>query len=258
MTNFVDVTELSGDRVTKEQVQRIVHRYQWAGKYCSNKDVLEVACGTGQGLGYLLNLSKSFEAGDYSKELLAMATKYYGERVSLTKFDAQDMPYKDSSKDVIILFEAIYYIPDPEKFVAECKRVLRLNGIVLISVPNNELEDFNPSPYSFNYYNKNELAKLFSKFGFQSSFYGYMEVDTKNLIQKILIFIKKMTISFRLMPKTMAGKKLLKRLVFGKLIPMPSEISGDEFEFLFPAKLNNIVTDKSYKVIYSAAILNNK
>ena len=67
-----------------------------------------------------------------------------------------------------------------------------------------------------------------------------------------------MTISFRLMPKTMAGKKLLKRLVFGKLIPMPSEISGDEFEFLFPAKLNNIVTDKSYKVIYSAAILNNK
>ena len=48
MKNFVDVTELSGDNVTKEQVERIVHRYQWAEKYCLGKDVLEVGCGTGK------------------------------------------------------------------------------------------------------------------------------------------------------------------------------------------------------------------
>ena len=76
MKNFVDVTELSGDNVTKEQVERIVHRYQWAGKYCLDKDVLEVGCGTGQGLGYLLKLSKSLEAGDYSEEILSIAIKY--------------------------------------------------------------------------------------------------------------------------------------------------------------------------------------
>ena len=255
MKNFVDVTELSGDNVTKEQVERIVHRYQWAEKYCLGKDVLEVGCGTGQGLGHILKSSKSLEAGDYSEEILSIPIKYYGKRVSLSQFDAQDMPYKSSSKDVIILFEAIYYIPDPDKFIAECKRVLRSNGVVLIATANKELQDFNPSPHSYKYYNNEELAKLLMKFGFQSSLYGYMEINKIKLSQKILSFIKKTTISLGLMPKTMAGKKLLKRLVFGRLVPMPFEISGDEFEYYPPVKLKEDITNNSYKVIYCAATL---
>jgi len=39
---------------------------------------------------------------------------------------------------VIILFEAIYYIPDAEKFVEECARVLRLGGKVLIATANKD------------------------------------------------------------------------------------------------------------------------
>ena len=33
----------------------------------------------------------------------------------IKQFDAQDMPFEDKSKDVIILFEAIHYIPDADK-----------------------------------------------------------------------------------------------------------------------------------------------
>lgn len=256
MKNFVDVTELSGDNVTKEQVERIVHRYQWAGKYCLDKDVLEVGCGTGQGLGYLLKLSKSLEAGDYSEEILSIAIKYYGKRVSLFQFDAQDMPFKNSSKDVIILFEAIYYIPDPDKFISECKRLLRSNGVVLIATANKELQDFNSSPHSYNYYNSEELAKLFAKFDFQSNLYGHMKINKTKLSHKVLSFVKKTAISLKLMPNTMAGKKLLKRLVFGKLISMPFEISGDEFEYYPPLKLKQDTVNNSHKVIYCAATLN--
>ena len=253
---FVNVTEVSGDSVTKEQVQRMVHRYQWAGKFCTDKDVLEVACGTGQGLGHILNLSKSLEAGDYSSELLSIPIKYYGERVSLCQFDAQDMPYKSSSKDIIILFEAIYYIPDPDKFIAECKRILRPNGVVLIATANSDLDDFNPSPHSYNYYNKEEMYKLFIEFDFHSNFYGYMEINERLLSHKILRFIKKTVVSLGLMPKTMAGKKLLKRIVFGELVPMPFEISGQEFEYYPPVKLERESSDKNFKVIYCAATLN--
>lgn len=35
MTDFLDVTEIAGDDVTREQVVRIFHRYAWAAEYCA-------------------------------------------------------------------------------------------------------------------------------------------------------------------------------------------------------------------------------
>ena len=65
-TNYYDVTEMSGTKVSKEQVERMCKRYYWAKNYCINKDVLEVACGAGQGLGYLQNFSNTIEAVSYT------------------------------------------------------------------------------------------------------------------------------------------------------------------------------------------------
>jgi ubiquinone/menaquinone biosynthesis C-methylase UbiE len=253
MDDFVTVTELSGDSVSEEQVERMVHRYQWASKFCQGKDVLEVGCGTGQGLGIFSKVSNSIEAGDYSETLLSVPIEYYGKKVNLRQFDAQEMPYEDSSKDIVVLFEAIYYIPDAKKFVAECKRVLRSNGVVLVATANKELEDFNPSPHSYSYYNCAELQSLFGDFGFKSQFFGFMEISKDEFKGKLTKFLKKMAVSFGLMPKTMAGKKLLKRLVFGKLVPMPYEITGDEYKYLEPTRIVNNSEESNFRVIYCLA-----
>jgi len=163
LIDYLSVTEISGSYVSREQIERICNRYYWAGKYCNNKDVLEVACGTGQGLGYLLKIAKSLNAGDYSEKILEIAREHYGNRITLKQFDAQNMPYKDNSIDVIILFEAIYYLPSVEKFISECRRVLRDRGKVLIATVNKDLYDFNPSLYSCKYYGVVELKELFIK-----------------------------------------------------------------------------------------------
>jgi len=102
--DYISVTEIAGDEVTQEQIDRMCNRYYWVGEYCRDKDVVEAACGSGQGLGYLSRIARSFEAGDYSDEILSIARQHYGERISLRQFDAQDMPFEDKSKDVIILF----------------------------------------------------------------------------------------------------------------------------------------------------------
>ncbi|MCB1737073.1 MAG: class I SAM-dependent methyltransferase [Gammaproteobacteria bacterium] len=257
MTNvdFQSVTELAGDEVTSEQVERICHRYTWAASYCEGRDVLEVACGTGQGLGYLASVANSLVAGDFSESILDIARHHYGERIALRQFDAQQMPYDDASLDVVILFEALYYIPDADRFVAEARRVLRPGGQVLIATANKDLFDFNPSPFSHTYYGVVDLGALFSRHGFATRYFGHLPIREISGRQKLLRPIKRAVVALGLMPKTMAGKKLLKRLVFGKLIPMPAEVRADMFPFEPPLVLPDDRPDTQHKVIYCAATL---
>lgn len=272
-TDYVQVTEIAGDEVTQEQIDRLCNRYYWAGQYCADKDVVELACGTGQGLGYLKGIAKTMEGADYSEPILSIARKHYSDRVTLRQFDAQDMPYEDQSKDVLILFEAIYYLPDAEKFVKECTRVLRPGGRVLIATANKDLFDFNPSPYSHKYFGVVELNGLFGKFGFQTEFFADAPVAKVSLRQKILRPIKKIVVSLGIMPKSMAGKKLLKKLVFGGLLEMPAEIgpqitqigadSGKEVGeenvyrgyYQVPDSISCKEKNASHKVIYCMATL---
>lgn len=251
--DYLSVTELAGDDVTSEQVERICHRYYWAGKYCIDKDVLEVACGTGQGIGYLAGLARSVKAGDYTAEMLDIARNHYKDRFDFLQFDAQEMPFEDQCFDVVIIFEASYYLPDAERFVAECARVLRPNGVVLLATANKDLFDFNPSPYSHVYHGTEELQQLFAKEGFSTECFGYMPVEALSLKQKILRPVKKFAVEMGLIPKTMAGKKLLKKLVFGGLISMPAEIRPEMYDYKEPEKLDCALPDTRHKVIYCAA-----
>ncbi|MDR7866283.1 MAG: class I SAM-dependent methyltransferase [Sporomusaceae bacterium] len=258
MPDFSTVTELAGDDVSQEQVERICHRYYWAGGYCTGKDVLEVACGSGQGLGYLAGKAKSMAAGDYEGKILSIANAHYGDRFELKQFDAQSMPYADSSKDIIILFEALYYIPSASKFATECRRILRPGGKVLIANANKDLYDFNPSPYTHEYHGVVELERLFAAQGFTVECFGHLPIGEVSLRQKVLRPVKKLAVTLGLMPKTAEGKKFLKRLVFGGLVKMPAEVTEGMFPYEEPPRLAPCVPDKEHKVIYCAATLSQK
>jgi len=253
--DFTTVTEIAGDDVTAEQVERLCHRYVWAGEYCAGKDVLEVACGNGQGLGYLGQISNSLHAGDIDNSLVEHARAHYGTRYPIDVMDAQDLPFEDNSLDVIIIFEALYYIPDADKFMAECKRVLRKDGHILIASANKDLPDFNPSPHSHIYFGAVELGQLMDRHGFAASIFGYWPLASSGVKEKVLRPVKKFVVASGLMPKTMAGKKLMKRLVFGSLVPMPAEITGDMIEYVAPAPIGDNGPVITHKVVYCAGRL---
>lgn len=253
--DFATVTEVAGDDVSSEQINRLCNRYYWAGPHCEGKDVLELACGSGQGLGYLESKAKSIRAGDIDRKLVALARAHYGSRLPIEVMDAQALPYADKSLDTILLFEAIYYLQEPEKFVSESRRVLRDGGTVLVVSANKDLFDFNPSPYSHKYYGVIELRDLFAEYGFASSFFAKWSSAEISLKQRILRPVKKAVIASGLMPKTMAGKKLLKRLVFGQLLPMPVEIAAGTCQYDPPRPIDSGMADREHKVIYCAARL---
>lgn len=257
-TNFVELTELSNEMVSKEQVERIARRYSWAASFVAGKDVLEVACGTGQGVGLLARTAHSVTAGDYSEDILKIAREHYGARFIFRQFDAQALPFPNDSFDVLIIFEALYYIPNPEKFFLECSRVLRPNGVLLISNANKDLYDFNPSPHSYIYHGVLELDRDLRRHGFSTKFFGDTPIGEVSLVQQILRPVKAVAAKTGLIPKSMTAKRLLKKLIFGKLVRMPAEIEPNTSAQIPPNPIETGFKDSKHKVIFCCARLVSK
>ena len=213
-----------------------------------------MACGAGPGLRYLAEHAASLKAGDYSPEVLARAKAQTGDLVDLRVFDAQNMPYDDGSFDVVLIFEALYYIPSPQRFFAECRRVLRRGGVLLIATANKDLYDFNPSPHSQEYLGTVELGRELRAAGFEPQLFGYLRVDRTSIRQRLLRPIKKIAVGLDLIPKTMGGKKLLKRIVFGKTIVMPPHVTEGLVAYSSPTPISEQEPDRLHKVIYCSAV----
>jgi ubiquinone/menaquinone biosynthesis C-methylase UbiE len=255
--DFSSVTEMEGQKVSFEQLQRTAHRYHWALQYVSNKDVIEVACGSGPGLELLATKAKSLKAGDISEPVLQKAKQTYGNRFDLQLYSAEELPYEDNSADVILLFEAIYYI-DADKFLNEAIRVLRPGGHILVATANCALFDFTPSPFAKKYYNSNELIKVFQGYGFKSDASGYLNINETSLRQRVLRPVKLLASRLNLIPKTMHGKEFLKKVFFGTMVTMPSSILTVEHIYTPPTPLKSGTKDNAHKVIYCSAQLQRK
>jgi ubiquinone/menaquinone biosynthesis C-methylase UbiE len=223
MNDYTEVTEAPGNRVTAEALEMVYTRYAFAADLARGKDVLELACGAGQGLGLIAGTSKSVVGADYTERLLGMAKRQYGSRVPLVRLDAQVLPFREKSFDVVLLYEAIYYLGDPRAFVAECYRVLRDDGVVVICTVNREWSAFNPSPGSTQYLASHELRTLLSP-SFAVKIYGAFPVTTHGVIGKAVSVLKRLAVRLNLIPKTMKGKELLKRFFLGELKQFPCEL----------------------------------
>jgi ubiquinone/menaquinone biosynthesis C-methylase UbiE len=249
------VTELPGFKSSEEQLTRLYQRYRFARDFCKNKKVLEVACGGGMGLGYLAKVAKKVIGGDIDKEILKYALKHYEGRnkIEIREFDAQNLPFEDKSVDVVIFYEAIYYLAKPEKFVSEACRVLKDNGVLLICTVNKDWTDFNPSPYSKKYFSAPELYSLVNQKFSQVQLFGAFPASNKGIKNKFLSSVKRTAVNFNLIPKTMKGKEIFKRIFFGKLLTLPSEIEDGQVEYSLPVEISSDQPNYQYIVLFSEA-----
>ncbi len=250
--NYNSITEAPGIGASEQQLSMLYTRYRFAARFCQNKDVLEVACGTGQGLGYLATQAKKVVGGDIDPCNVEIAKKQYKDRdsIQVVSIDAHHLPFENNTFDVLILYEAIYYFEQPKKFLMEAKRVLRKGGTLIICSANKEWPDFNPSPFSKKYFSATELVDLLEKFGFKAESKAAYPVDTGSLKAYLISLIKQTAVRFHLVPKTMKGKEFLKRIFFGKLAPLPSEINDMMAPYYEPQSIRHGEVVSHHKVIY--------
>lgn len=253
---FVVCTELAGEEVSLEQVERMARRYYWAGGFCAGQDVVEIACGTGQGLGYLRSLCRSLRAGDISPEMVRRAKEIYAQfDITIQELDAGKLPFADASADIVILFEAIYYLKNPEDFIAECRRTLRPGGKILLATANPDLFDFVRSPFSFRYFGAADFPAFFDALGFNVRMYGDTPLARVRLRQKLLRPIKALATRLNIIPGSMRSKRLLKRLFFGGMTMMPSQINAETAPWIDPVGLPAGTPDRHHKVLFCEASL---
>ena len=236
--DFTKVTEVPDSGATGEQHERLMHRYGWAKGLVENKRVLEVACGVGFGLGCMDAVAKSVVGGDYTHNLLRTARRHYGDRIPLVQLDGDHLPFTDGAFDLVLIFEAVYYLPDAERFVAEARRVLDKDGKLLIVSVNPEWDEFAPSPHSTQYLSARELIDHLKRGGFGDvECFGAFETGAGGSVQRVVSIIRRVVVALHLMPRTLEGRAKLKRLVYGSLKPLPAEI---EAEVAVPEPLDRV------------------
>jgi SAM-dependent methyltransferase len=255
VSDYTTVTELPGSKVTREQLERGHHRYFFATGFGEAKDVLEVACGAGLGLGMLAQKAKLVVGGDIDEIILEFAQAHYQGRknIEIRRLDAQKLPFADENFDLVILYEAIYYLPDPRQFVHEASRVLRRNGTLLIATANKDWADFNPSPFSTRYFSVPELSLLLKEKFQKVEIYGAFPVLADKLKSRIISLIKRIAVALHLMPKTMKGKEIYKRIIFGQLVILPPEIKMEMAQYTPPVPISSQEPEKLHMVIYAVA-----
>ncbi len=144
------VPELEGGTV---QYFDHIRRYLFAQQYVAGRRVLDIACGTGYGSDVLRRGGARWVIGmDISQEALAYAGKRWKTASSTAHFvqaDANRLPLSDGSLDVIVSFETLEHLTAPRLFLAEAKRVLALDSVLIVSTPNRVIASpGSATPYS--------------------------------------------------------------------------------------------------------------
>lgn len=99
-------------------------------KKFSEGKVLEVGCGT----GHVQSRLKNVVGMDIT---LSMLKK---NRNNVVCADAHSIPFKDGTFDVVYSIDVIEHVQNPGKMIGECKRVLKKNGILILTTPNGGME----------------------------------------------------------------------------------------------------------------------
>ncbi len=120
------------DRFMRKDRAAYDEMYELIRPIVRHKTVLELATGTGLIAKHIVNAAAHIEATDASAEMIAEAKR--DNRSAKLYFSVQDMfclPYANQSFDVVIVSNALHIVPQPEKALAEIRRVLKDGGVLV-------------------------------------------------------------------------------------------------------------------------------
>lgn len=141
---------IDDDKLEMEHYQR----YLSVRELIRGKVVLDAACGEGYGSSLMAGVAQQVTGLDIDGETVERAQAAYAEQKNLRFLQGSiaSIPLEDHSVDAVVSFETIEHVPEllQFQFLGEIGRVLKQDGILVMSTPNKEI-------YSDLYHYKNEF-----------------------------------------------------------------------------------------------------
>jgi ubiquinone/menaquinone biosynthesis C-methylase UbiE len=175
-------------------------RYLSIVKLVEGKTVLDIACGEGYGAHILSSKARLAVGVDINPDLVEHAgRKYKQENLRYLRGSVERIPLESDSVDIVISFETMEHV-DAEiqlQFVMEVKRVLKADGVFIVSTPNkkNYTDRYNHHN-SFHIHELNEDAfteLLTARFGHVRLYHQGLEVSSLILNKEDYLLQKPVT-----------------------------------------------------------------
>jgi len=218
--------------------------YEYAKTFIDKCDVLDFGSGDGYGANLLSKYCNSIIGIDISSNVIEKASnKYKCPNLSFKKINdinTSKLPFKNESFDVVTSFQVIEHIDNTEKYLDEIYRVLKDEGVFILSTPNrvNRLFKYQRPWNKFHVkeFSSNTLHKHLKLFFDTKNINIYGLTANENIINdenKRRQLLKWITLPFTIpfLPDKLRirGLKFLSQLQSKKRIE--KSITGNDFDF---------------------------
>jgi len=163
-----------------------LHRYAFAAQFVRGKNVLDLACGEGYGSYILAKQAKSVVSLEIDDRTVKHASnKYLRSNLQFIKGSMLEIPIPGEEEfDAIICFEGIEHVADHDKLLSEVKRLLKRDGIFIVSTPNKiayTVEADYHNPFHVKELNFDEFKELLSRYFKNAHYLGQRVYAGSNL-----------------------------------------------------------------------------
>jgi SAM-dependent methyltransferase len=157
-----EALQFSGERFTSSVGGQIevdhLHRYCIARHMCRDKTVLDIASGEGYGAALLAQVARYVVGVEVHTESVAHASRSYSRpNLVFLQGDARRIPLRAASFDIVVSFETLEHFAEHEEFLREIRRLLRPDGVLLLSTPDRDV--YSPVGTPANPYHVRELTR---------------------------------------------------------------------------------------------------
>jgi 2-polyprenyl-3-methyl-5-hydroxy-6-metoxy-1,4-benzoquinol methylase len=167
-------------------------RYWFALPYCTGRRVLDAACGVGYGSALLADAAASVVGIDLSEDAIGYArSRYARPNLEFRVDDLQAPNLEDRSFDVVCSFETLEHLPDRDAFLGHVARVLRDDGVVVLSTPRvDETTESPDNPHHFVEYGRRDFEALLSRYFDDVELFGQRRAQTRRhrALQRLDVF----------------------------------------------------------------------
>jgi len=186
-------------------------------KNLTNSRMLEIGCGNGSIMTYLMNNDIKIEGGDIFMEALGYC-RQQTTKTNLYRLDILSLPF-DNDFDIIGAFDVLEHIDNDQKAITEIKNALRPGGYLVLTVPAYQFlwSNFDESAHHKRRYTRNELITKLETSGFNVRKISYYMFFLFPLLATIRLIGKSRTTNSE-------GKKALDTYLEVRTIPILNDV----------------------------------